>query len=41
MDDLKLFEKTKRDMESLMNTVRLFSEDIGMQFVVDKCAITV
>ena len=40
MDDLKLFEKTKRDMESLMNTVRLFSEDIGMQFGVDKCAIT-
>ena len=24
-----------------MNTVRLFSEDIGMQFRVDKCAITV
>ena len=40
MNDLKLFGKTKRDMESLMNTVRLFSEDIGMQFGVDKCAIT-
>ena len=24
-----------------MNTVRLLSEDIGMQFGVDKCAITV
>ena len=41
MNDLKLFGKTKRDMESLMNTVRLFSENIGMQFGVDKCAITV
>ena len=40
MDDLKLFEKTKKGMKSLRNTVRLFSEDIGMQFGVDKCAIT-
>ena len=31
----------KRDTESLINTVRLFSEDIGIQFGVDKCAITV
>ena len=30
MDHLKLFGKTKRDMESLMNTVRLFSKDIRM-----------
>ena len=41
MDYLKLFGKTKRDMESLINTVCLFSEDIRMQFGVDKCAITV
>ena len=40
MDDLKLFEKTKKGMKSLRNTVRLFSEDIGMQFGVDKYAIT-
>ena len=41
MDDLKFFGKTKRDMESLRNTVRLFSEDIEMQFAIDKGAITV
>ena len=41
MDDLKLFRKQKRDMESLMNTVCLFSEDIKMQFGVDKDAIMV
>ena len=28
-------------METLMNTVRVFSDDIGMQFGIDKCAITV
>ena len=41
MDDLKLYGKSKDDMETLMNTVRVFSDDIGMQFGIDKCAITV
>ena len=41
MDDLKLYGKSKEDMETLMNTVRVFSDDIGMQFGIDKCAITV
>lgn len=36
-----MFGKTKQEMESLMNTVRVFSDDIGMQFGIDKCAITV
>ncbi|XP_063956544.1 uncharacterized protein LOC135154347 [Lytechinus pictus] len=39
MDDLKLFGKTQSDLESLINTVRIFSEDIGMQFGMDKCAM--
>lgn len=41
MDDVKMFGKTKQEMESLMNTVRVFSDGIGMQFGIDKCAITV
>ncbi|XP_063952186.1 uncharacterized protein LOC135153479 [Lytechinus pictus] len=39
MDDLKLFGKTQSDLESLINTVWIFSEDIGMQFGLDKCAM--
>lgn len=41
MDDLKLFAKNDRDIESLLNTVRVFSEDIGMMFGIDKCAVVV
>lgn len=41
MDYLKLYGKSKEDVETLMNTVRVLSDDIGMQFGIDKCAITV
>lgn len=39
MDDLKLFSKSESDIESLVHTVRIFSEDIGMTFGLDKCAL--
>jgi hypothetical protein len=39
MDDLKLFSKSKAEVESLVHTVRIFSDDIGMKFGMDKCAI--
>ena len=38
MDDLKLYGKTRNELESLMNTVRIFSNDIKMEFGLDKCA---
>jgi len=38
MDDLKLYGRNDREIESLVHTVRIFSEDIGMQFGIDKCA---
>ena len=41
MDDLKLFSKNERALDSLIQTVRIFSEDIGMQFGIDKCAMLV
>ena len=39
MDDLKLFAKTEDDVESLDNTVRIVSDDTGMQFGLSKCAV--
>ena len=41
MDDPKLYSKFERDMGSLIQTVRIFREDIGMQFGVDKCTMLV
>ena len=38
MDDLKLYARSNKEIESLVNTVRIFSDDIHMQFGLDKCA---
>ena len=39
MDDLKLYGSNKNQLDSLIQTVRIFSEDIRMQFGLDKCAV--
>ena len=31
MDDLKLYEKNKRQLDTLANSVRIFSEDVQMK----------
>ena len=41
MDDLKLYSKSKRALDSLIQTVQIFSKDIGMQLGIDKSAILV
>ena len=38
MDDLKLFGKNDSEIEGLLKTVKCFSDDIGMEFGLDKCA---
>ena len=38
MDDLKLFSKSEKSLDSLVQTVRIFSSDIGMEFGIEKCA---
>jgi len=39
MDDLKLYAKNEKSLDSLIHTVRIFSKDIGMEFGIDKCAM--
>ena len=41
MDDLKLFAKNVDQIDSLVNTVRLFSEDIKMEFGLSKCGVLI
>ena len=41
MDDLKLFAKNQDQIDSLVQTVHLFSEDIGMQFGLNKRGVLV
>lgn len=38
MDDFKLYAKTVQGIESMVNTLKTVSEDIGMEFGLDKCA---
>lgn len=37
MDDLKLYGRTQREINSLVHTIRIVSEDNGMKFALDKC----
>ena len=41
MDDLKLYSRSQKGLDSLVQTVRVFSEDIGMEFGIEKCAMLV
>ena len=41
MDDLKFYSRSEKGLDSLVQTVRVFSEDIGMEFGIEKCAMLV
>ena len=39
MDDLKVFGKNEKEIDSLIKTVEVFSSDIGMEFGIKKCGV--
>ena len=41
MEDLKLYAKSERELGSLIQTVRIFSDGVSMVFGLDKCAVLV
>ena len=41
MDDIKLFAKNEKGLETLIHTFRIYSQDIGMEFGIEKCALLV
>ena len=38
MDDLKIYAKGDAELEKLLDTVKTFSDEIGIEFGLDKCA---
>ena len=38
MNDLKLYSRSEKGLDSLVQTVCVFSQDIGMEFGIEKCA---
>ena len=41
MDDIKLFAKNEKELETIIHTVRIYRQDIGMGFGIKKCALLV
>ena len=41
MDDIKLFAKNEKELETVIHTVRIYNRDIGMEFGIEKCAMLV
>ena len=41
MDDIKLFAKNEKELETLIHTVRIYSRDRGMEFGIEKCAMLI
>ena len=36
MNDAKIFAKNEKEIETLIQTIRIFSQDIGMEFGIEK-----
>ena len=41
MDDIKLFAKNEKVLETLIQAVRIYSQDIGMEFGIEKYAVLI
>ena len=41
MDDLKSYSQSEKRLDSLVQTVSCFSEDMGIEFGIEKCATLV
>ena len=41
MDDIKLFAKNERELETQIKTIRIYSQDIGIEFRIEKCAVLI
>ena len=37
----KVKKKKKKELETLIHTIRIYSKDIGMEFTIEKCAMLV
>ena len=37
MDDIKLFAKNEKELKTLIQAVRIYSQNIGMEFGIEKC----
>ena len=41
MDDIKLFAKNEKELETLNQTIGIYSQDRGIEFNTEKCALLI
>ena len=41
MDDIKLFAKNEKELETLIQTIKIYSRNIGMEYNIEKCAMRI
>ena len=41
MNDIKLFAKNEKELEALIHKVRIYSQDIGLEFGIEKFALLI
>ena len=41
MDDIKLFAKNEKELKTLKHVVRIYSQDIEMEFSIEKCTMLI
>ena len=41
MDDIKVFAKNEKEQEILIQTMRIYSQDTGMEFDIEKCTMLI
>ena len=41
MDGIKLFAKNEKELENLIQTIRIYSQDIGISLGIEKCSMLI
>ena len=41
MNDIELFANDEKELKTLIQTIRIYNQDIGMKFGIEKCAMLI
>ena len=41
MEGIKIFDKNEKEQETLSKDIRIYSQDIGIEFGIEKCAMLI
>ena len=41
IDDIKILAKSGKELETFLQTIRIYSQDVGMEFGIEKCTMII